>query len=188
MLKAALPGGNLDNSLAGVLLSDAQTKGFVESVPDQDVLINTGTALIDFTNGDFQKVTPLVNSPFTLEFTNWPSQSTGLSPCYAKVRLWIDVLNVLQTITFPPTVLGLGNVTGAVGLTVTPPAAGTYLFEISTSDGGATLLVTELIHPKLPVPTTSGSAGLAGQFVVSGAYIYVCIANNTWTRVQASAW
>jgi hypothetical protein len=37
------------------------------------------------------------------------------------------------------------------------------------------------------VPTTSKSAGIAGQITSDQNYLYVCTAQNTWKRVALSA-
>lgn len=38
------------------------------------------------------------------------------------------------------------------------------------------------------VPATSTSTGTAGQMAYDGAFIYICIATNTWLRAPLSDW
>ena len=37
-------------------------------------------------------------------------------------------------------------------------------------------------------PSSKTDSGSAGEIRVSGAYLYICTATNTWVRVQGSEW
>jgi hypothetical protein len=37
-------------------------------------------------------------------------------------------------------------------------------------------------------PATAGSAGTAGQVVVSGGFAYFCVATNSWVRAATATW
>ena len=143
VLKSTLTGGDaIDNALLGVTLKNAQTVGFTESYYDHGNKLVP--VVIDYSLGDFQKIT--VDGPITLSFLTWPL--TGL---HAKMRLWLtSVAMTTDTITFTPPpggFVGFNKVVGYSAGVLTPPAAGDYLFEFSTVDGGATILVVPLIQP-----------------------------------------
>ena len=92
---------------------------------------------IDVSVADLHRITTGQN--VVLSFTRWPAAG------YASTRVWITVTNTLHTITLPSAV--------SVGVSKLPPLggvgyiAGEYLFEFSSMDAGATVLVVPLITP-----------------------------------------
>lgn len=46
----------------------------------------------------------------------------------------------------------------------------------------------KVILPNPTVPTTIGSAGIAGEIAWSSTHFYVCVATNSWKRVALSTW
>jgi hypothetical protein len=57
------------------------------------------------------------------------------------------------------------------------------LFYLTTSAGTRTTNAAFVA-----VPSTSGSAGVAGQVAYDASYIYVCVALNSWRRVAIATW
>lgn len=55
-------------------------------------------------------------------------------------------------------------------------------------DAGNINVTRALVLNDYGIPTTSGSAGTAGQIVWDTNYIYVCVATNTWKRANISTW
>jgi hypothetical protein len=161
VLKHPLSDANpVNNNLVDVVLYGAQAKNFTESVIDHGTASSTIT--IDFngggasgtsTNGgDFHKLIVGPSLTMTLAWNNNSGPIT--SGVYAKMRVWIAVNNVANTITLaalPGTgaYIGLNKVDGANATTrvITAPATGNYLLEFSTSNGGSDVLVTQLISP-----------------------------------------
>ena len=42
--------------------------------------------------------------------------------------------------------------------------------------------------PCVPPPASATAAGIKGQIATDGAYLYVCVENNTWERVAIATW
>jgi hypothetical protein len=59
---------------------------------------------------------------------------------------------------------------------------------VSGRTGNVTLTVNDIVGfnglgiSNAAAPTSSSSAGTKGQVIVSGSYMYVCTAANTWVR------
>lgn len=47
---------------------------------------------------------------------------------------------------------------------------------------------TALESKFVAVPTTPTSSGVAGQIAYSSTHLYVCVATNTWRRVELVSW
>jgi hypothetical protein len=125
---------NANSNLGGHTIS-----GMTQTVHDHGAV--TGAVSVDYNAGEMQTMT--TSGPVTLTLTGWPT--TGV---YAKMRVWATASSITDTITFPAAVsVGLSKVPGAAGQVVTPAAVGNFLLELSTVDGGATVLVVPLITP-----------------------------------------
>lgn len=60
--------------------------------------------------------------------------------------------------------------------------------EVGYTDAGKIRIdVNGVLFTQTP-PAATDSPGVAGTMVVSGDYIYVCIAANSWKRLQLTAW
>jgi hypothetical protein len=144
VLKAPLSGEtSVHNDLKGVALSGATTHGFTESVY---TYAEPATGQIDVSLGDYQQLNTF-NGPITLAFDKWPAPGV-----LSRIRVQVDVVNVGDTITFPSSVtMGLMQVPGVNVTTrkITPPApgTGTYVFELSTIDGGTNVTIFPLVYP-----------------------------------------
>ena len=80
--------------------------------------------------------------------------------------------------------VNFGN-TGTTGATGATGAAGTVAFMGNTGPTGAT-------GPNAPasdvIPGSSSAVGVAGTIAYDSNYLYICIATNTWKRVQVDSW
>jgi hypothetical protein len=137
ILKTGLAGTTLNNEMNYAQIKGAQLIKTVETIKDWA----TQTSVeISFADGHYQKVT--TGGPFTISaFTGWPT-----SQLYAKLRLEIYISTPLtDTVTLPSAVsVGLTNIQGAVGQTITFPTAGSYVFEFTTYNAGTTITINDL--------------------------------------------
>jgi hypothetical protein len=177
--------GVLDNDMDGTLISNAQIKGFREvriAKPETAGVIN-----LDVSAGQYQTVSTSTNS-MILSFTDWASAGN-----YSKIRVQIEIDNISHTITLPSQVT-LGYVQGLLSNVITVPTTGTYIYEFSTQDAGATIIISDITP--LPVvyrtiSTSTGSAGdHAGMMAYDVDYIYTCLSNYDgstaiWKRVAS---
>jgi hypothetical protein len=143
VLKSALLNTVLSNDFAGnavvnpALTSWRETYNNIGSV--------SGSVTINFTNGNFQKIT--MSGATTLTFS-FPNNSTNQ---YASIKLWVSNPSASHTLSFPNS-LTLGDtdsVAGFSGNTITFSAteisnSTDYFFEIFTVDGGTTLGIRDL--------------------------------------------
>jgi hypothetical protein len=143
VLKSALLNTVLSNDFAGnavvnpALTSWRETYNNIGSV--------SGSVTINFTNGNFQKIT--MSGATTLTFS-FPSNSTNQ---YASIKLWVSNPSASYTLAFPNS-LTLGDtdtIAGFSGNTVTFSSdeisnSTDYFFEVFTVDGGTTLGIRDL--------------------------------------------
>jgi hypothetical protein len=184
IFKSALTGGSLDNDMSGALISNAQIKGFREvrvANPETAGVIN-----LDVSAGQYQTISTSTNA-ITLSFTNWASAGN-----YSKIRVQIEIDNILHTITLPSQVT-LGYVQGLLGNVITVPA-GTYIYEFSTQDAGATIIISDITPLPVIYRTIATSTGSAGDHIGMMAYdvdfIYTCLSDYDgstaiWKRVAS---
>jgi len=146
VLKSALLNTSLSNDFVGnaivnpALTAWRQTYNNIGSV--------SGSVTVNFTNGNFQKITMSGSTILTFSF---PS---NIGSQYASIKLWVSNPNTAYTLTLPNAVT-LGDPDTIAGLTGTAPpiisfgaaeiAESTdYLFEFFTVDGGTTLGIRDL--------------------------------------------
>jgi hypothetical protein len=163
VLKSALNGGTLYNSLAFNEISNLKIRSYALSSYDY-TNAQTSSIAIDFNLGNFFHFQS--SQTHTLSLTNWPN--TG----YASVYVWMGISNVAHTIQLPEAVRI--NNTDVAGLepstnTITFAAAGNYLFEISSYNGGADYMIQDLTRAKSKI---SGNLNVSGNIVANAsAYI-----------------
>ena len=142
LLKSALNGDILSNSLNDTVLSGAQVLDFSET----RVALGTtsGTVTVDHTLGHYQTVT--TNGNVTLAFSNLPPAGQ-----LGRIRLAITTDATSRTLTLPAAVSrGLTTVQGISGQVITFPAGtNTYTYEFTTDDAGTTVTVRDLSVPAL---------------------------------------
>jgi hypothetical protein len=130
VLKAALVGTVLDNDMAGSPLSNANISDFSAIVAQLGN--QSGAVTIDYVDGHYQTVT--TSGSISLTFANFPAAGN-----FGIVRVEITVTNIGYTVTLPNTVsVGTSNLQGYNAGVITYNKTGTYTYDFTTSNGGAT--------------------------------------------------
>lgn len=160
VLKSALNGGTLNNSLAFNEVSNLKIRSYALSSYDYTNAPASSIA-IDFNLGNFFHFTS--TQTHSLSLTNWPN--TG----YASVYVWMGIADVAHTIQLPVAV-SINN-TDVAGLnettnTITFAATGNYLFEISSYDGGASYMIQDLTRAKSKI---SGNLNVSGNIIANAS-------------------
>jgi len=161
ILKTALAGTTLNNEMNNAQLKGAQLIKTVETFKDW---ATQTSVVISFADGHYQKVT--TGGPLAITaITNWPT--SGL---YAKLRLELVITtSATDTVTFSTEVsVGLTDIQGAVGQTITFPAAGSYVFELTSYNAGTTITVSDLTRNR---DNITGDFTITGSLTTSGAKI-----------------
>lgn len=168
ILKSALSGGTLDNNVGNNLVYNARVQGISGTLVQ--IANTSGAITLDASAGPYQSIVMGGNINLAFTANTWPSAGA-----YGKVRVEITGSSG-QTITLPSAVtqgtLGIQGINAGV---ITLAASGTYEFDFSTTDGGASLTVFDLNRPlnyytnplTVAATTVSTSAG-SGALVVSG--------------------
>ena len=142
LLKSALSGGTLDNSMAGALISGAEIRDFRET--RYDIGTASGAISLNHALGHYQQV--ITSGSITIAFTGIPALGK-----VARIRFEITVSNVGHTLTLPAAVsLGTTGISGLNTSTniLTFSAVGTYIFEFTTDDAGSTYHIQDLTRPR----------------------------------------
>lgn len=167
VLKSALSNTTLNNDLSasGTTLNNAQLTAYTETFADNGSL--TGAQAINYQNGNFQKIT--TGSSLALSFANWPA--AGI---VGRVNVWIRVTSTAYTVTWP-TQTTLGRPTqlagmSDTGLVISFDAIGDYLYEIISSDNGATFWLNDLTRSQ---DTVQGDFTVNGNVIVSSQNLYI---------------
>lgn len=142
LLKSALgpAGGAPANDLNYALLYRAKLKAESHSFKDHGTM--NGNQEINFLDGSLQKVT--TGGPLNITFSNFPATGTA-----GSLKLWISVIFAeLQTsadVSVPASVtLGTSSIANLEDNMITFNAAGDYLFEFITVDGGNNFWILKL--------------------------------------------
>lgn len=182
LLKSALTGTTLDNSLSGAVLRGAEIKDFRETRVDLGT--TNGTITLDHTAAHYYVVS--TNGTVSLAFTGFPAAGK-----VGRIRLEIDITDTVDTIVLPASVTyGLQGLAGFDGTdTITFSTIGTYLFEFVTENGGGDIHIADLSRARdfvqseqlaiIPrTPAAGGRTGdVAGMIAVDTDYIYICTGN-----------
>jgi hypothetical protein len=188
VLTSALNGGSINNNMAGTVLGNVQLLGWTQSLYNLGNV--SGPVLLNFNNGNFQEFTTA--GTVTLGFTNWPTNVGVTATGYATLRLWIVVSSIYHTITFPSTVnVSSSDIAGfnSTTSTLTFDQSGTYIFDISSVNGGSSYFISDLSRNRATVrdpnfyfnPATSYAPTLYlgyGQNGATQSTIYNVIAND----------
>lgn len=143
VLKSALLNTTLSNDFAGSAIVNPTLTSWRETYNDIGAV--SGSVTINFTNGNFQKIT--MAGSVILNFS-WPANT---DENYASIKLWASNPSSAYVLTFPNS-LTLGNPSSIIGFsgnTITFSSAEIsnstdYFFEIFTVDGGTTLGIRDL--------------------------------------------
>jgi hypothetical protein len=144
LVTTALNGQTLNNDMAGGVIKRPQLQAWTNTFKDNGVV--TGSISLDFTLGNFQKIT--TSGPVQINFTNWPQTAGTGATGYGVMRVWVILSAVTDTITLDPakTTLGVNDVAGyntGTGI-INFDQTGNYLFEFSSINGGDNYLVTDI--------------------------------------------
>jgi hypothetical protein len=157
VLKSPLTGGTVANNFRGTLMTGARTLGFT------DVLVNhgtqplvtgsLGTLELSFDAGAVHMVRTNGPIAFVLQ---WSSVSLITGGAYASMKIIVEVTGDTHSVLFPASVT-LGNTNaGLVSQNPGDPALlffpganalGTYMFELSTVDAGANVIIRKILSP-----------------------------------------
>jgi hypothetical protein len=143
ILKTALSGTTLSNDMSGSQLVSPQLRGWTQAQVDQGTV--GGSVTLDFTFGNFQKITP--SSPVTLTFENWPALVGSGAIGYGNMRIWFDIQDTDYTVTLPSDVsIAVDDIAGydPDTRTIEFDSAGNYVFDISSADGGDTYMIFDV--------------------------------------------
>jgi len=195
LFKSALIGaGSLNNDMAGAIIKSAKMVDARETVVSH--IASENPLNLGIKAGSYHTITP--NASFTLAFSDGTSADWPSAGSYSKVRLEVIVDNIARTITLPATVT-VGNVTGQSGQVITVSTPGTYVYELSTRDGGTTVAINEVTTPQFtpefrtPATAIGTSGDLKGMSAFDASYMYVCTADydgatSIWKRVAVATW
>ena len=140
VLKSALLNTTLSNDFVGNAIVNPALTSYRETY--NDIGAPGSSATLDFTNGNFQKIT--MSTSLTLAFS-FPTNTTGQ---FASIKLWVVNTNSSWTLTLPSSVTLNGplSIGGAAGSPVTITFTANeitnntnYLFEFYTVNGGTTV-------------------------------------------------
>jgi len=177
VLKAALGSvgqTSVTNDMNYALLTHPQIKAAVET-PSLNLTVSTGAFVINWESGHFQSVTVTGATSFT--FSNWP-----VANYYTKLRLQVTVTGGPHNLTFPSGVnLNLSTIQGYTSGQVVSLNTGLYVFEFSTVNAGANVIIEDVLRNvnsgSLTNVTISGTATLAGSIVETGIQQFYPTAN-----------
>jgi len=93
----------------------------------------------------------------------------------------------------PPTSVNIvdSTATGRAVLTATNAAAAATAIGLGTTNNVTFSNVTStgtLIIASPTVPAATNSTGVKGQIAFTNNFLYICVASNTWRRIQLGTW
>jgi hypothetical protein len=190
VLKSALTGGSLNNSMNGAVISAAEIKDFRETEVDLGSV--SGSITLDHATGHHYKVT--TSGSISVAFVNLPV--TGK---VGRIRLKVVVTDPAHTLTLPSAVsLGTSSIQGYSANVITFAAADTYIVEFTTDDQGSTIHIQDLTRGRNKITqttdststttgafTVAGGVGIAGNLYVGGNVVVTgdIIPSFTWSNI-----
>lgn len=214
ILTSALAGQTINNDMAGAQIKRPQLKAWTQSIIDHGAI--STAVILDFEQGNFQKVTTAGSVNVT--FQNWPSSVGAGSLGYGCMRIWFVVTDASHTVTLPSgsssgVIISADDIAGNAGNGVfTFDSPGSYVFDISSVDGGVTFFISDLtrnratfrdaslyynseVNPAFLINYTGASFQTAlaleqGQDIVStrGSYNSVAVGNLATANVAAQTY
>lgn len=161
ILTAPLNGQTLNNNLNGSPLTNAVISGFSEAA------VNLGTqqnlVSIQYGAGHYQFLsTTGTGTGINLAFIGWPPAGK-----YGWITLAINVLSVNDYVTLPTNVVGangmLGSYPESTGTILSFATTGTYIYNLGSEDGGATVYVSSLYPLQQPYNASYENLGSGGN-------------------------
>lgn len=159
---------NRDNDLGG---NTTITSALYRT--SREVIFNFGSVsgiqALNYTNGSYQIINLTGSTVLTFNgFSVAAGQQT-------RLRLEVTVSDITHTLTFPATVsLNLDTILGVTGSTLTFSSTGTFIFEISTNDGGSSFFITDLSRNRvitLPGITFGDDGSITANSLTTNTFI-----------------
>ena len=171
IFKSSLTGGTANNDMDWATLYRTQLRAYSETVFDHG--LKSGVVGVSYGDGTFHKIT--MSNNVILQFNGWPPPGQA-----GRLVIWLSVNNPTYRAFFPESLTyGLGN-RQLDGRSLKFPAAGDYMVEIATIDGGNSLWFVDFANlggrssgsgdqgatgaTGVGLPGYSGSRGPAGTY------------------------
>lgn len=148
LLAAPLTDGTFNNDMQGNLLANPKLQGVRELI--YNIGSVSGSTSLDFSTGTYQTIS-LAGSSTISSLANFSSTNGA----YAKIRLAVLVTNANYTLTLPTSVnIANASISGfnTVTRTISFDGPGTYVYELSTVNGGTSFLISDLTNNRDTVP------------------------------------
>lgn len=178
ILKSALNDQDLDNNMFGALISNPTLRGVRETIYDFGTV--AGAVGLNFFDASYFAMT--LGGSVILSLNNF-STTTGTN---VRVKVQFNIPNAGYTVTWPASVnTNITSIAGAVGQTITFSSAGTYVFELSTTDGGTNFIINDLSRSRATVQS-GYFAVLANVGNVSTAGVTMTVAADGTANITAT--
>ena len=142
ILKGEIGGESVDNDFADTVVSGAQIKDFSEVVEEVGTI--SGTVQLDHTTAHYYTLTTNGNVELDLVTAEFPPAGSK-----GRIQLEITISDVAHTLTLPSSVSqGTTGIQGLASSIITFAETGTYIYEFTTTDGGATVTINDLTRPR----------------------------------------
>lgn len=174
IFKTALSNTTLDNDFYGNIILNPSFTAWRETY--NNIGSVSGTITLNFSNGNFQKITMAGTTYLTFSFP------TNSSNQYASIKLWVSNSDPARLL-YLPTSVTLGDPDSISGLTGTNPPVITFssaeiaqntdfLFEFFTVDGGTTIGVRDLLRNRdVNLSGLTVSGGLSSDSVTASGNV-----------------
>ena len=142
ILKGEIGGESVDNDFADTVVSGAQIKDFSEVVEEVGTI--SGTVQLDHTTAHYYTLTTNGNVELDLVTTKFPPAGSK-----GRIQLEITISDVAHTLTLPSSVSqGTTGIQGLASSIITFTEAGTYIYEFTSTNGGATVTINDLTRSR----------------------------------------
>ena len=174
IVKSALTGTTVDNNFSDTVLKAAKIEDFSETV----VALGTTNGSLALNHASAHYYTVTANGNVELAFSNFP-------PSGAKGRIQLEItIGDGITLTLPSSVSqGTTGIQGLASSIITFAETGTYIFEFTSTDGGATIHIEELSRPRNSFDTPIFLA--SSENVADAAAISLTTAASYFTTAAA---
>ena len=140
VLKGALTGDTVNNDFSDTVLSAAKIQDFSETV----VAVGTTSGSITLNHNAGHYYTATTNGNVELAFSGFPPAGAK-----GRIQLEITISDVAHTMTLPSAVgEGTEGIQGLASSIITFANAGTYIYEFTTIDSGANIIINDLSRPR----------------------------------------
>ena len=175
VLKAALGSvgqtGTPTNDLNYAFLTHPQLKGAVETSA-LNLTVTAGTFVVNWESAHFQSVAlTAATGDASFTFTNWPA-----SGYFTKLRLQVTVSGGTRVLTFPSGVnINVSTIQGYTSGTSVSLANGVYVFEFSTVNFGANVVIQDVLRnyssSAFTTLSATGTTTLSGNLVTGATHV-----------------